>query len=362
MALWSLSSKELPVQPKRVEMNFEVRKRILTFSKPAKTSRDILQQREIYYLLLKENESEIIGVGECAPIFGLSVEKKESLEALLIQSVEGKSPDDISQEVLTSYPSLRFAIETAVRDFNNGGTRIIFPESPLERIPINGLVWMNEKEKMLEEALQKIESGFRCVKLKIGGVRFEDELDVLKEIRANYSPAEVEIRLDANGAFKPEDALDKLDALSDFAIHSIEQPIKPGQWKKMAELVKTSPIAIALDEELIPLGIKKNSLLDTILPQYIILKPTLHGGISGCDEWIKLAEEREIAWWSTSALESNIGLNAIAQWVSTYKNPLPQGLGTGKLYVDNIPSPLQSGSGYFWWDETLSWQLNTIFQ
>jgi len=264
-------------------------------------------------------------------------------------------------------PSVRFALETALLDLNNGGDRQIFPSTQIKKIPINGLVWMNDMDAMLREAMEKIQAGYRCIKIKIGGIHFQDELDILRELRNSYSPSEVEIRLDANGAFRFEDgafrfeeALYKLEKLSEYTIHSIEQPIKAGQWKEMAELVIKSPIPIALDEELIPIDIDKEKLLDTVAPKFIVLKPTLHGGFAGCDEWIKLAEQRHIGWWATSALESNIGLNAIAQWVNTYKNPLPQGLGTGKLYVNNIPSPIQVGSGYFWWDKTTDWQLETI--
>jgi len=339
-------------------MRLTIRKALLHFARPAKTSRDTLNTREVYYFLLEEDGR--VGIGECAPIFGLSREEP----MIFRQSLDIVSTlldiNDIQEELLLQNPSIRFAIETAKLDLMNGGKREVFPLSLKSRIPINGLVWMNEKEAMLSEALAKMEEGYSCIKLKIGGINFEDELDILKEIRNQYSSSKVEIRLDANGAFSIDDALNKLERLSKCDIHSIEQPIKAGQWKEMRELCKHSPIPIALDEELIAMDDKKDALLESIQPQFIILKPTLHGGLVGCDQWIKDAEKRSIKWWATSALESNIGLNAIAQWLTTYKNPLSQGLGTGKLFVDNIPSPLQSGSGYFWWDEHLTWQVDSI--
>ncbi len=341
-------------------MPIEYRKRLLNFYRPAKTSRDVMQQRVVYYLLVYDNDLMKAGIGECSPIFGLSPETKDDFERTLMEIAKFDSIEKIPQELLLHNPSIRFAVETAKADFANNGEREIFGRSNSNKIPINGLVWMNESKTMLDQAFEKIEAGFNCIKLKIGGLDFAQEIEILKIIRERYSSDLLEIRLDANGAFSPEEALDKLEQLSEFTIHSIEQPIKQGQWKVMQSLCMSSPIPVALDEELIPIGIDKKQMLDQINPQYIILKPTLHGGFSGCDEWIKLAAERNIDWWATSALESNIGLNAIAQWVSTYDNPLPQGLGTGKLYVDNIPSPLMSGNGYFWWDETLPWQVESL--
>lgn len=343
-------------------MRLNINRRILNFAKPAKTSRDTLKQREVYYFILSESDREGFGIGECAPIFGLSREEQSTFQKALNVVSNSVNINKIPEELLVQNPSIRFALETARHDLMNGGKREVFPLLSNSRIPINGLVWMNEKEAMLAEALDKIESGYNCIKLKIGGINFEDELDILSEIRNRYSPSKLEIRLDANGAFTPEDALNKLERLSQYNIHSIEQPIEAGRWKQMRELCKRSSIPIALDEELIAVDERKEALLESIQPHFIILKPTLHGGLTGCDQWIKSAEERDIKWWATSALESNIGLNAIAQWLTTYNNPLPQGIGTGKLFVDNIPSPLKSGSGYFWWDEHLTWQVDSILQ
>lgn len=341
-------------------MRLKIVKHILNFARPAKTSRDVLHQREIYYFILSEPDGNKVGIGECAPIFGLSREQPSAFQKTLAIISNARSIEEIPADILIQNPSIVFALETAKHDLANGGKREVFPLLSKSRIPINGLVWMNEKEAMLSEALAKIDAGFNCIKLKIGGINFEDELEILNEIRNRYSPSMVEIRLDANGAFGIEDAFNKLERISKYDIHSIEQPIRKGQWKEMNELCKHSPIPIALDEELIAMDVKKEALLEAIQPHFIILKPTLHGGLEGCDQWIKAARERNIQWWATSALESNIGLNAIAQWLTTYDNPMPQGLGTGKLFVDNIPSPLQSGSGYFWWDEHLTWQVDSI--
>lgn len=342
-------------------MQVKILKRVLNFARPAKTSRDSLNEREVYYFILREEAHGSIGIGECAPIFGLSRENRLSFGKALDKVQSASSLDDIPEDLLVQNPSIRFALETAVKDMLSGGKREIFPLSKKPRIPINGLVWMNEKDAMRQEAFEKVEAGYSCIKLKIGGINFSDELEILSQLRNTYDAKHLEIRLDANGAFSPENVMYKLEALSRFTIHSIEQPIKAGQWNAMRELCNNSPIPIALDEELIGIdGERKKEVLDTVQPHYIILKPTLHGGFSGSDDWINLARERKIDWWATSALESNIGLNAIAQWVSTYQNPLHQGLGTGKLFVNNIPSPLQSGDGYFWWNEKLKWQIDFI--
>ncbi|HSM64126.1 MAG TPA: o-succinylbenzoate synthase, partial [Gillisia sp.] len=227
-------------------------------------------------------------------------------------------------------------------------------------IPINGLVWMGEKSFMKEQILSKIKDGFKCIKLKIGAIDFNSELDLLKFIRSEFSSEEIEIRVDANGAFSPEDALAKLKRLSQFNIHSIEQPIKQGQWEKMAKLCELTPIPIALDEELIGITdvTKKLDLLQTIKPQYIIFKPSLIGGYRGTEEWLNLANEMSIGWWVTSALESNVGLNAISQWTFTKNSPLPQGLGTGGLYTNNFESPLEVKNGTIMYNPKTSWGFN----
>jgi len=197
---------------------------------------------------------------------------------------------------------------------------------------------------------EKLDQGFSCIKLKIGAIQFEEELELLKRIRKEYTSEAVTLRVDANGAFLPVNALEKLKRLSELDLHSIEQPIGAGQWTELAGLIEASPLPIALDEEMI--GIfsiaQKIQLLNALKPPFLVLKPTLHGGISGCVEWIDLAEERNIGWWTTSALESNIGLNAVAQWCATLENPLHQGLGTGLLYSDNVAMPLRIEGEKLW--------------
>ncbi len=342
------------------ELNFRVVHRQLVFRKPAKTSRDTLQMRDVWYLLLSDKNG-VTGIGECAPIFGLSSET-ESQVLFNLNRIQQRLALDELNALLQESPSLRMAFETAINDFKNGGIRNVFPSESAPDMPINGLVWMNEKDEMLQEAFDKIKAGFKCIKLKIGGILFEDELAILKVLRANFSSSQLEIRLDANGAFAVEDAMIKLDALAQFDIHSIEQPLKAGQFLQMKTVIENSPIPVALDEELI--GVDdfhaKEKLLMELQPNYIILKPTLHGGFSGCDEWIDIAERQNIKWWATSALESNIGLNAIAQWVQTKISSLPQGLGTGSLFTNNIPSPIRIDKGYLNYAPANSWDVSTI--
>ena len=215
---------------------------------------------------------------------------------------------------------------------------------------------MGDYPTMLHRIEEKMKAGFRCIKLKIGAIHFDEELALLKHIRAHFSAREIELRVDANGAFAPSEALTKLHQLAELDLHSIEQPIRAGQWEEMARLTQESPLPIALDEELIGCNQpqKKRELLQTVRPHYIILKPSLHGGLHGASEWIELADEllgqREghPSWWITSALESNIGLNVIAQWCATFHNPLPQGLGTGQLFTDNIDRPLSIQGDCLW--------------
>jgi o-succinylbenzoate synthase len=339
-------------------MNLRVIEHKLQFIRPARTSRDVLTDRTVYYILIDSEDGRYTGIGECAPIRGLSADDPAALEQTLGRLKEMKDASEIIRAI-APFSSLRFAFECAMLDLTNGGKRILFPGTTGIKIPLNGLVWMNDKAGMLREAREKIVAGYNTIKLKIGGINFSDELDILRILRQEFPQSELEIRLDANGAFLPEEAPEKLFHLSEYHIHSIEQPIKPGQWEEMALLVHKSLIPIALDEELIGVDDEKTKrlLLDTIQPAYLILKPQLHGGFLGCDSWIKLARERGIQWWATSALESNIGLNAIAQWVATKDNPLPQGLGTGMLYSNNIPSPLRTEKGFFFWASGLQWEL-----
>ena len=253
---------------------------------------------------------------------------------------------------LCDYPSILFGLATAIRHFFAGNWALC--DTAFSRgevgIPINGLIWMGDFQNMLSQIEKKMEAGFRCIKLKIGAINFEEELTLLRHIRTHFSSKEIELRVDANGAFSPVDAMEKLKRLSEFDLHSIEQPICAGQWEEMARLAAESPLAIALDEELIGCNTleRKQELLSTIRPQYIVIKPSLHGGICGGDEWITEAEKQQIGWWITSALESNIGLNAIAQWCATFSNPLPQGLGTGALFTDNVEVPLEIRKDCLW--------------
>ena len=317
-------------------------KKTFQFKRPSGTSRGVLTEKHAWFIEVWNIETpSIIGIGECSIIPGLSpdFENFEHYENKL-----NRVCLDINED-LEKWPSIKFGIECALLDLNNGGKGIIFKNnftSGDRKIPINGLIWMGEKAFMEEQIKEKISLGFSTIKMKIGSIDFETEFNLLKSIREKYSKNEITLRVDANGAFSPSDAYDKLEKLSSLNIHSIEQPIKAGQFKEMKNLCSKSSLKIALDEELIGINTieEKINLLNTIDPPFIILKPSLHGGLSGCREWISLAEERDIDWWITSALESNIGLDAICQFVGEYNNQLPQGLGTGSLYVNNIDSDL----------------------
>ena len=317
----------------------------LEFKKPSGTSRGILTYKKIWIVKLwNEENPEVFGLGECNPLVGLSIDDRDDFEEELKKICE--NINDFIDVELYEFPSIRFAIETAHKDLMNGGKRILF-DNEFSRgekgIVINGLVWMGSKEEMSKQIAEKIEQGFKCIKLKIGSIDFETELALLKSIRDQYSESDIEIRVDANGAFTAHDALKKLEHLAKFKLHSIEQPIKQGQVEVMAKLCKGTPLAIALDEELIIHQRKdeKEILLKEIQPQYIILKPSLVGGWKASEEWIASAEKLNINWWITSALESNIGLNAIAQWTAELKTKTPQGLGTGGLYTNNFDSKLK---------------------
>lgn len=319
----------------------------LIFKEAAITSRAIMRTKETYFLKVWDDGTpDCFGIGECGLFRGLSCDDVPDYEDVLklvchnITELSEKIPD-----TLREYPSIVFGLESALCDLKNGGQRILFDTDwtkGMDTITINGLVWMGDKQQMLDRVSMKLEEGFRCVKFKIGGIDFEDEVDMIRSVRKHFSPTDLEIRLDANGGFKPEDALAKIETLSHFAIHSIEQPIMAGQWEDMAKICKESPIDIALDEELIGLNTISgmSDMITTIRPTYIILKPSLCGGISGSERWIDIVTENSVGWWATSALESNIGLNAIAQWVSSKDITIPQGLGTGALYINNISSPI----------------------
>lgn len=298
-------------------------------------------------------------MGECAPLPKLSCDDFPDYERRLTNICrQVENTGIIDTEALRPYPSILFGLETAFQHFQAGS--FVLWDTPFSRgeagIPINGLIWMGNYKQMLQQIEAKMQTGFRCIKLKIGAINFDEELALLKYIRAHFSAKEVELRVDANGAFSPADAMDKLNRLAELDLHSIEQPIRAGQWEEMARLTEYTPLPIALDEELIGCNTQdgKEELLSAIRPQYIILKPSLHGGISGGQEWIREAKRQKIGWWITSALESNIGLNAIAQWCATYNNPLPQGLGTGALFTDNVEMPLSIRKDCLWFDESKS--------
>lgn len=338
--------------------------RTLHFIQPAGTSRGVYTTRQSYYVTLSDdNVPGIVGIGECATLPDLSCDAMPPKEYERI--LKGFCDDlcqsgKIDKEAMRPYPSMLFGLETAKRQLDNGGGIDLF-NTPFGRgeegITINGLIWMGTFDEMFQRLEAKLKAGFHCVKLKIGAIDFEKELRLIQHIRQHFSRKEVELRVDANGGFTPDNAMQRLEALAKYDIHSIEQPIRQHQWKEMARLCKNSPLPIALDEELI--GVydltEKNQLLDTIQPQYIILKPSLHGGISGTREWIKLAKERGIGSWITSALESNIGLNAIAQLTADIYGPhitMAQGLGTGQLFSDNIPMPLEIRGEQLWVNNT----------
>lgn len=342
-------------------------KRTLFFRFPAGTSRGILTEKNVFYLIFSdiENPSKK-GIGEIAPIPGLSPDAVPGLEEKiknLIQKIN--SGKTIESKEFEGFPAVAFGYETALKGLNVESPVLLFPSDftcGKRGIPINGLIWMGAKEFMVKQVEEKLAAGFSCLKLKIGAIDFESELDILRSIRARFPAELLEIRVDANGAFSPENVQQKLEQLVKFGLHSIEQPIKQGQFSEMKKLCEKSPVPVALDEELI--GItnpsEKVQLLEQIRPQYIILKPTLLGGIKAAEEWISLAEERRIGWWVTSALESNIGLNAISQWVATLNTTNFQGLGTGSLYVNNIESPLYVSDGFIWYNPEGKWNLNSI--
>ena len=331
----------------------KVTERVLHFRQPAGTSRGVYTERKSWFVHLTDGERT--GVGECAPLPDLSCDAmpddayRERLDKACQALCE---TGEIDCDSLRDYPSMLFGLETALLDLRNHLFDTAFSRGEVG-IPINGLVWMGSYEEMLQRMEEKLEKGFRCVKLKIGAIDFEQELDLVKRIRERFSFHEVELRLDANGAFPFEEALYKLELLSQYAIHSIEQPIKAGQWAYMAELCRESPLPIALDEELIGVNDPemKAHMLNIIKPRYIILKPSLHGGMQGCREWIETARGMGIGSWITSALESNVGLNAIAQFASDVYGDnisMPQGLGTGQLFTDNIEMGLEIRGDRLW--------------
>lgn len=331
------------------------------FKFPAGTSRGILHHKHSSFIVLEENG--LIGIGECSLIQNLSIDPLDTYQEKLNEICHSLNNNiDIDRQGLAQYPSIAFGLETALLDLKSGGQRTLFRHSFSEGktgIPINGLVWMGDKAFMQRQIREKIAAGYKCIKLKVGALDVETELGILAEIRKQFSPADIEIRLDANGGFTPENAPERLGRFAKYHIHSIEQPIKPRQWAEMAEVCRKSPIPIVLDEELIGIS-PDETMLKTIKPAYIILKPSLIGGFGISEKWIELAEKNGIGWWITSALEANIGLNAIAQWTYSLHSSLPQGLGTGQLYHNNIPSPLEIKNAELFYNPRQHWDLSAV--
>ncbi|WP_054851155.1 o-succinylbenzoate synthase [Olleya sp. ITB9] len=332
-------------------------KHILNFKTPSGTSRGVLKTKETWFVIIEKDGKQ--GIGECGILRGLSADDTPDYEAQLHYTCQNIN---LGLEVLYAknheYPSIQIGLEMAFNSLKSQDPFILYPSqftNGKASIDINGLIWMGDQAFMTAQIKDKIASGFSCIKLKIGAIDFQTELDILKGIRQNFSESDIELRVDANGAFNPNEALEKLKQLSEYNLHSIEQPIKAGQFEAMSNLCQQTPLPIALDEELIGVfdDSKKETLLQAINPQYIILKPSFIGGFKGSDTWIDLAEQQKIGWWITSALESNVGLNAIAQYTFTKHSKLPQGLGTGSLFTNNINSPLQVKNG------TLQYNINT---
>lgn len=334
---------------------------IFNFNFPGGTSRGVLTQKPSWFIKLWQDENpEISGWGEVSIIPDLSPDTPEQMESKLTRLANNPQQFLDNPHFLDGFPAIHFGLETAWLDLQNGGKRILFPSEFTQGnagITINGLVWMGPKEVMRQRISEKIEQGFRCIKIKVGAVDFEDELDLLKHIRQSFSAETLEIRVDANGAFTPENALLKIEQLAKYQLHSIEQPIKQGNWKAMTQLCKRTPLPIALDEELIGLqdSTQQQSMLETIKPQYIILKPSLLGGLKKSEQWIEMAKKLNIGWWATSALEGNIGLNAIAQWTYKQQVSMPQGLGTGQVFSNNVDSPLEIRGQELWYSKNLHW-------
>lgn len=339
-------------------------KYVLNFKRPSGTSRGVLTEKETWFIILEKEGKK--GIGECGILRTLSIDDRPDYEEKLKWVCEnihlGK---DKLWEALLEFPSIQFGIEQAFLSLEAENPLLLFPSeftNGQKSIFINGLVWMGDEVFMKQQIDEKLANGFKCIKLKIGAIDFQKELDLLRFIRSNFDAEIIEIRVDANGAFDLNLALDKLNQLTGFELHSIEQPIAKNNTDRMAELCRLTPFPIALDEELI--GVfslaEKEALLEKIKPQYIILKPSLVGGVRGTKEWIDLAEKQNIGWWITSALESNIGLNAIAQWTYTLKNSMPQGLGTGALYTNNFDCPLEVDKGQLWYRKDLKWNISPL--
>jgi o-succinylbenzoate synthase len=334
-------------------------KYILNFKRPSGTSRGVMTEKETWFIVLEKDGKN--GIGECGILRGLSIDDRSDYEEKLQWTCNnihlGKEQ---LWEALLEFPSIQFGVEMAFQSLVSETPFLLFPSdftNGTKSMAINGLVWMGEESFMKQQIEEKLAQGFTCIKLKIGAIDFDKELQLLRFIREHFTPEQVEIRVDANGAFSSDLALPKLIQLSEFKLHSIEQPILKNQTDRMAELCNITPFPIALDEELIGVFTldEKEQLLEKIKPQYIILKPSFVGGFRGTQEWISLAEKHKIGWWVTSALESNIGLNAIAQWTYLQGNLMPQGLGTGGLYTNNFDCPLSVSEGQLWYKKEVAW-------
>lgn len=349
----------------------------LKFRFPAGTSRGVLREKRVFFIRISDRANpQAAGIGECGPLRGLSPDDLPDYEELLsgyldrlqhrvFESTQEGALDLAAGCVPTHLPSIRFGVESALLDLAGGGRKMLFANrfSAGERaIPINGLVWMGDAGFMAEQVEQKLRAGFTCIKMKVGAMEREQELALLQAIRKRYSEKEIVIRLDANGAFPASGALEILKEYGQYGIHSVEQPIRPGHWEAMESLCRHSPIPIALDEELIGHTDpdRRRQVLEALAPQFIVLKPSLLGGFAACDDWIRLAERMGCGWWITSMLEANIGLNAIAQFTGGFEPDIQQGLGTGQLYTNNIPSPLIVSAGHIRMAWDTAWDLSGL--
>ncbi|CAH8282127.1 o-succinylbenzoate synthase [Mariniflexile fucanivorans] len=345
-------------------MKASYRKYILNFKQASGTSRGVLKTKETWFLFLNSEEKK--GIGECGIFRGLSIDDRPDYEEKLQWLCNNIHLDfNFLLNELMEFPSIQFGLEMAFKSLKSSNPFELYPSKftqSKDSIRINGLIWMGSEAFMKQQIQEKIEAGFHCIKMKIGAIDFQTEINLLKSIRKEFTSKDIELRVDANGAFSTSEALEKLKILSELDIHSIEQPIKQGQVEVMTKLCLETPLPIALDEELI--GVfsvaEKQKLLQTIKPQYIILKPSLVGGFNGTDEWIEIAEQNQIGWWITSALESNVGLNAIAQYTYTKQSKLPQGLGTGGLFTNNFDCPLQVKNGTLQYHNDLNWNFNLV--
>lgn len=344
-------------------MRASFQKYTLLFKQASGTSRGVYVARDTWFIFISDGTNT--GIGECAPLPDLSLEHLKKMSIKLLQVCEQIDYFRANPDELNNWPSIRFGIETAMLDLRSGGTKELFPSAFTrgeKGIPINGLIWMGSPDFMKQQIRTKLDDGFHCIKMKIGALDFETEFEILKAVRKEFSPKEITLRVDANCAYSYKTALENLKRLSDLHIHSIEQPIETGRWQELAELCRQSPVPIALDEELIFATTPKERLrlLETVHPAYLILKPSLHGGLSGCENWIELAEKNDCAWWVTSALESNVGLNAIAQWTFHIGAKNEQGLGTGQLFTNNLDSPLEVVGEQLWFKPELKWNLENL--